>query len=213
MKSSPDPNWMWSGGRPGELTGTEWEQRLDDAFEVAQAEAVKLGIDVMRAYPQLRGGISLNDAYVGGEVERMTPQVTQQIQFSANEALKALLEDVGVWTLMDSFASLEKAGVPRAWTARVVIPMCSRYGAVTLAEAQDASQSLQALHVTGDDSLTTSLREKYLLIVASGRAVNTDLIRLMATELPTEKIHTALVLVHDGWEGTSEELIQVARIL
>lgn len=213
MECTPDPNWMWSGGRPGELTGTEWEQRLDDAFEVAQAEAMKLGIDVMRAYPQLKGGISLHDAYVGGEVERMTPQVTQQIQSSSNQALKDLLEDVGVWALMDSFASLESAGVPRAWTARVVIPLCSRYGAVTFREAKDASESLQVLHVAGDDSLTTTLREKYLHIVASGRAVNTDLIQLMATELPTDKIHTALVLVHDGWEGTPEELIQVARIL
>ena len=213
MDCSPDPNWMWSGGRPGELTGTEWERRLDAVFEVAQEEARNLGVDVMDAYPHLNGGVSTHDAYVGREVEQMAPTVVQQIQSSSNQVLKELLEVDGVWALMESFASLESAGVPRDWTARVVIALRNRDGAGILSRAKDVSESLRALHVSGDEPLTTTLREKYLLIVASSRAATSDLIHLMATELSAREIYTALVLIHDGWEGSAEELLQVARIL
>jgi hypothetical protein len=100
-------DWGWKGGKPGELTGGEYQKRLDDLYERYNYGE---GLDYERFQ-------NAEDALR----DEMFDTLENQLAKSSSDIDKSLYNDFN--DDMDKFAmdmsTLEQADIPREWTGKV----------------------------------------------------------------------------------------------
>ena len=99
--------WGWKGGKPGELTGGAYQERLDDLYNSYNT------YDEIERERWENAEIALRD--------KMDDIINAQVDKSKNPNLKRAFNNTGNYVekfTMDMQA-LEDAGIPREWTGKV----------------------------------------------------------------------------------------------
>jgi hypothetical protein len=98
-------DWGWKGGKPGELTGGEYQKRLDDLYQLYK-----------------RGGRGFYNPWRKEEDllrDKMDTIIDDQVAKSKNFNLKKIVYQTGIEKFTKDMQTLENADIPREWTGKV----------------------------------------------------------------------------------------------
>jgi hypothetical protein len=101
-------DWGWKGGKPGELTGGEYQKRLDDLYQLySRNDGFERGF-----YNRWRREEDLLR-------DKMDAIIDDQVAKSKNFNLKKIVYQTGIEKFTMDMKELENAGIPREWTGKV----------------------------------------------------------------------------------------------
>ena len=139
-------DWGWKGGKPGEITGGQYPD-------------LKLRIE-----KQLRNEPVWDDpAVTDDDIARMIDDraaAMMKKQFAPSPRVSELARTGSVDFIMDDFMRLENAGVPRAWTGKV-LPQLRE----ALEQGDEVSPAVAATVSRLMRPMTTSQRETFLSLL------------------------------------------------
>jgi hypothetical protein len=101
-------DWGWKGGKPGELTGGQYQKRLDDVYQKYRTPGEDYAESIDRWFAAEESARAEMDHIIERQVDR-----------SKNLNLRKAAWEAGIEKFTMDMKELENAGVPREWTGKV----------------------------------------------------------------------------------------------
>jgi len=153
-------DWGWKGGKPGEMSGTEYMKEYQDIQDITLDETLK----ELKVAPEDWDDFDVFDSPEAADLyDKLSFMAESEL---ANEVVPQIKDIVGefpevdyVRRAMENFATLEAADTPRKWTGKLYNPLQNRdsFGFIKETDAQIVSNLMR--------NMTESQREEFVALL------------------------------------------------